>query len=246
MKRIVLTLFCGLLGIALTLKAIPRQAAGQPEMPTEKLVNTIRLLNTEEYSYRQENHRFANLDELLVFLRQKAKLSRSPIDLENPKPYELAITTTPDAMHYQITLQRPSDMNDKSTWCKTAAFSDDRGVIFLGQAIGCDATPSNFQQSGGLNDAAPLLRRVAVKHHGFNDATLNDAKLSELEAYEGEHRQDLPKVETRYDQKEADAMKSVLENFWKERGITVDVRTSLNRVPNAPRYAILEFDVYKR
>jgi len=39
--------------------------------------------------------------------------------------------------HYQITLKRPSDMNDKSTWCKTAAFSDDAGVIFLGAAIDC-------------------------------------------------------------------------------------------------------------
>ena len=43
--------------------------------------------------------------------------------------------------HYQITLQRPSDMNDKSTWCKTAAFSDEKGVIFLGQAIDCEAAP---------------------------------------------------------------------------------------------------------
>jgi len=38
-------------------------------------------------------------------------------------------------------------MNDKSTWCMTAAFSDEKGVLFLGQAIDCEAAPrsdSNF------------------------------------------------------------------------------------------------------
>jgi transposase len=55
------------------------------------------------------------------YLRRKNLLSKSPTDLESPKPYELAIGTSPDGMHYQITLKRPSDMNDKATWYKTAA-----------------------------------------------------------------------------------------------------------------------------
>ena len=139
MKRIILMLFCALFGIGLTTEAIPHQAAGQPEIPIEKLVAALRTLNTAEYSYRGETARFADRDALLAFLRKKSALSHAPIDLENPRPYDLAITTSSDGAHYQITLQRPSDMNDKSTWCKTAAFSDDRGVIFLGQAIGCDA-----------------------------------------------------------------------------------------------------------
>jgi hypothetical protein len=139
MKRVILPLLCGLFGVALTLAAIPRQVAGPPEITTLKLVNTLRLLNTFEYSYRGENGRFADRDALLSFLEKKDVLSKSPIDLQNPGPYELAVTTASDGMHYQITLQRPSDMNDKSTWCKTAVFSDDRGVIFLGQAIGCEA-----------------------------------------------------------------------------------------------------------
>jgi hypothetical protein len=141
MKRIGPMLFGVLLGVVLLGKAIPRQASGQQEIPTEKLVNALRLLNTQEYSYMHENRRFADRDQMLAFLRQNGPSSKSPIDLENPKPYELSITTTSDGMHYQITLQRPSDMNDKSTWCRTAAFSDDRGVIFLGQAIDCEAAP---------------------------------------------------------------------------------------------------------
>jgi|SRR5271157_4963744 len=121
-----------------SLTAIPPQDA-QTEIPTEKLVVTLRLLTTSEYSYREENGRFANWEELLAFLEQNGYKRKAVIDLENPKPYELEITTTRDGEHYQITLKRTSDMNDKSTWCKTAAFSDDAGVIFLGAALDCEA-----------------------------------------------------------------------------------------------------------
>jgi hypothetical protein len=137
MKRYILALLCGLLGILVTAVAIPPRVNGQAEIPTEKLVNALRLLNTQEYSYRHETGRFATREEMLTFLRKKGTLNESPMDLENPKPYELAIATSPDGMHYQVTLKRPSDMKDKSTWCRTAAFSDDAGVIFLGAAIDC-------------------------------------------------------------------------------------------------------------
>jgi hypothetical protein len=164
MKRICLALLCGSLGILVTAVAIPSQVTGQAEIPTEKLVSTLRFLNTEEYLYRHESGRFASRDELLTFLRTKGLLSQSPtalakptprfasqeetkgpssespLDLENPQPYELTITTSSDGMHYQITLKRPSDMNDKNTWCRTAAFSDDAGLIFLGSVIDCKAS----------------------------------------------------------------------------------------------------------
>jgi hypothetical protein len=139
MEKAFLGLFCGLAGILVAGVAIPRQLNVQTEIPTEKLVGVLRTLNTAEYSYRGETGRFADRDEMLAFLRKKGDWSRSPIDLENPNPYELAITTSQDGTHYQITLKRASDMNDKSTWCKPAAFSDDIGVIFLGSALGCEA-----------------------------------------------------------------------------------------------------------
>lgn len=140
MKRICLVL-CAFLGVLATGNAIPSQVSGPDEVSNAKLVNALRLLNTQEYVYRQEIGRFASREEMLTFLRTKGILNRSPIDLENPQPYALVVTTSPDGMHYQITLKRPSDMNDKSTWCKTAAFSDDAGVIFLGSALDCAASP---------------------------------------------------------------------------------------------------------
>jgi hypothetical protein len=72
-------------------------------------------------------------------MRTETILSKAPIDLENPQPYELTVTTSPDGMHYQITLKPQYDPNDKSAWCKTAAFSDDGGLIFLGSALDCGA-----------------------------------------------------------------------------------------------------------
>ena len=110
------------------------------EIPTRKLVNALRVLNTAEVSYADKNGRFADRDQMLDYLRQLGSNSKSsPIDFENPQPYELAITTSWDGQHYQITLQRPFDQNDKGTWCKSAAFTNDNGVIFLGQALGCEA-----------------------------------------------------------------------------------------------------------
>jgi hypothetical protein len=140
MERISFAMFCGLLTMLIAGVAASPQANEQPEIPTHKLVGALRTLNTFEYSYRDEAGRFADREEMLAFLRKKDKLSKSPIDFENLKPYELAVTTSLDGMHYQITLKRTYDQNDKSSWCRTAAFSDDSGLIFLGSALDCGAS----------------------------------------------------------------------------------------------------------
>ena len=96
------------------------------------------------------------------------------------------------------------------------------------------------------NAAAPLLRQVAVKHYGFNDATLNDVVVNEEEQYLGKHHHDRPRVETTYDQKKTDDMKEALEHFWRERGIAVRVLVALTPVPSAPGYVFLEFNIYRQ
>ena len=135
MKRIYVALFCGFFGMLLMGAAIPPHVNGQAEaeIPNGNLVQALRLLNTQEYNYRDKSGRFATLQEMLGFLRTEGCLSKSPIDLENPKPYELTITTSPDGQHYQIAL-RP---NDEKAACKTAAFSDDSVLIYLGYVIDC-------------------------------------------------------------------------------------------------------------
>jgi hypothetical protein len=98
MKRVTLALFCEFLVVLLTGVATSPQVNGQTEISTEKLVGALRTLNTAEYSYREETGRFAHLEEMLAFLRKTGDLSRSPIDFENSKPYELSITTSPSVV----------------------------------------------------------------------------------------------------------------------------------------------------
>jgi len=60
---------------------------------------------------------------------------------------------------------------------------------------------------------------------------------------------DRPRVETAFDQNKVENMVKALEQFWKNRGIAVEVRVRVNNlteVPNGSRYAVLEFDVYKQ
>ncbi len=131
------------LAVCLSGSATQTQETGiEAGLPTAKLVTTMRVLNTAQVSYEAENHRYASQDQLVAYLRQKNWLGKSPLNLENPAPYQVQVTTDPSATHYQITIQWPADPNDKSTWvCRTAVFSDDGGVIYLGQAIDCPAAP---------------------------------------------------------------------------------------------------------
>lgn len=110
------------------------------ELTQRQLVDAMRFLNTYEYTYFHDNKRFASDDEFLSWLQRTGKINEAPMSFsaEGLKPYELRITATPDGQHYQASMIRISDMNDNSTWCKSATFTDDRGVIFLGLAIGCE------------------------------------------------------------------------------------------------------------
>lgn len=112
----------------------------QVDLSQNQLVAALRFLNTYEISYADENKRFGSNDELFSWLEMRGKMGQAPFSLSpaDLKPYELRIAATPDGKHYQISMIRPSDMHDKSTWCKAAAFTDGRGVIFLGMSIGCE------------------------------------------------------------------------------------------------------------
>jgi hypothetical protein len=110
------------------------------ELTESQLVKAMRFLNTSEYNYSTQHQRFASVDEILGWLKEIGKLEEAPLNFsaESLRPYELRIAVTPDGKHYQVSLIRISEMHDKSTWCKPASFTDDRGIIFLGMTIGCE------------------------------------------------------------------------------------------------------------
>lgn len=126
-------------------------------------------------------------------------------------------------------------------------------LLALGLAYSMFVSPSfvqgqnlQSQQPGTPRVAPPLLRRIIVKHRGFDDTALNEKACNEEQDYLSAHLEDRPAVETAYDQRKVDDMRKVLKDFWQARGISVEVRTTLTQLPNSNRYAVLEFDVDKQ
>ena len=116
--------------------------AQDKEISSEKLVNWMRAVNTLQVEFKMANHKYANGEELLAFAKTakptgSAVLVAKELTPSAMAPYTLQVTTSTDGAHYLATILRLSDMHDKATWCKTAAFSNDSGLIYLGQNIGC-------------------------------------------------------------------------------------------------------------
>jgi beta-lactamase regulating signal transducer with metallopeptidase domain len=103
---------------------------------------------------------------------------------------------------------------------------------------------TNSRQQPNPTVPAPMLQRIQVNHHDFGES-LNDAVLREEETRINQ-LPDRPTVETAIDQSRVDHMMKLLGSFWHDRGIEVVVEASLNPSPRSPRYAILDFDVYKQ
>jgi hypothetical protein len=63
-----------------------QEVGGDPEIPTAKLVTTMRLLTTEQMNYRDQNHRFASHDEFALanaLPRQVSPRPRKPCALSS-------------------------------------------------------------------------------------------------------------------------------------------------------------------
>ena len=101
----------------------------------------MRSVNTLQVEFKAANHKFANTDELLAAAKTE-KLNRVLVFAKELTPsvlapYTLQVTPSEDGAHYQATIKRATEMHNEATWCKTAVFSDDSGLIYLGQNIGC-------------------------------------------------------------------------------------------------------------
>ena len=120
------------------------------------------------------------------------------------------------------------------------------GLLSLAPSMAC-AQESKPERQTSLSDV-PILQRVALSHPGC--VTCNDSILANEEKYLNEHLKERPRVESVYQQKSVDDMKQALEDFWRERGIAVEVSSKLTQVTTsarrAPHYAALEIQVYRK
>jgi len=120
-------------------------------------------------------------------------------------------------------------------------------TIFLGPSVtNAQVVKSSYETS--LSDSDIFLRRVVVKHPGC--ITCNDVILNAEKEYMRKRVDERPGIfipfDRLYDQRKVSHVKEALKDFWKERGIAVEVGTNLTQVANAQSYAVLEFDVYRK
>jgi hypothetical protein len=129
------------LSIAVALVFASGMGAQEKEISPEQLVHFMRAVNTLQIEFKAANHKFANTDELLAAAKTQTPNGVLAFAKElTPSvlvPYSLQVTPSENGAHYLATIKRPSDMHNEATWCKTAVFSDDSGLIYLGQNIGC-------------------------------------------------------------------------------------------------------------
>lgn len=117
-------------------------AQSNDEVNPQKLVTWMRLVNTFEFEYKMAHGRFADAEELFAYAKTR-KAPANPafagvqLSQGSMQPYVLRLVTDANGSHYSTKLEFPSDIQNKSTWCKTAVFSDDSGLISLGQNIQC-------------------------------------------------------------------------------------------------------------
>jgi len=105
-------------------------------------VELIRLVNTTETDVFMRTHQYAPIDSVLDHKFMKG----SGIQVDQPgltsatyKNYSLLVTVSPDYMHYVAELiPAQASGATASEACATAVFSNEKGIIYAGRALGCE------------------------------------------------------------------------------------------------------------
>ncbi|MGH9732231.1 MAG: hypothetical protein ACRD4A_11050 [Candidatus Acidiferrales bacterium] len=103
-------------------------------------VNVVRLINTAEAEYKSAHDGYAAWPELyrsgIIAKHEKAGLMFGNLNLsagpEVVPGWTLSLVTSADGKSYELSLR---NLKDK---CEFSFFSDQRGVIYEGNAIGCE------------------------------------------------------------------------------------------------------------
>jgi hypothetical protein len=137
--RKLFALSCAVLGVVFTLAATNIPQENKSEALSKRVV-ILRMLNTLEYNYQEEHGRFGDREELLAYFRQTGAAGKAD-RLEHLQSFQLTVTTSLDGAHYQISLTPLLDNGNKEGRCDKALFTDERGLIFLGEGLGCEVVP---------------------------------------------------------------------------------------------------------
>lgn len=133
-------LSCAVIGLGLSLTLAPTNAREEDKSEeVSKHLGMLRTLNTLEYDYQGRYGRFGDREQLLAYFRQSGATYGAD-KLEHLQSFQLSVITSSDGAHYQISLTPSLDDSNKGGWCDKAGFTDERGLIFLGEGLGCEDT----------------------------------------------------------------------------------------------------------
>ena len=131
---------------------------------------------------------------------------------------------------------------DEDGWTDVVVALSDAPCFVMFNRPFVEGQESNSQRPAVQVTTVPILQRIDFKHHGFGDLA-NDVNMNEEQEY-------LDKTGritagTLYDQKKVDETKKTLEDFWKSRGVMVEVNATLTPLPDK-RHTSVRFDIYKK
>jgi hypothetical protein len=102
-------------------------------LSSKEALGLIRTMNSTEHSFKMKSSSFGSLEDVIKL----GQLDKHGIVLSDGnsgiiKDYQLSVVTSSDGRHYQISL-RPG------AGCGVSFFTNESGVIYQGQALGCPA-----------------------------------------------------------------------------------------------------------
>lgn len=131
---------CALVGVpgvfSLAWLGGPQQKAASQPPQAEAVVRTV---NTAEAEYRTSRGVFGDLEDIIsggLLKTPNASVTAPTVADETTATvdgYKLSVVSSPDGKHYSVTVEADPPS------CRTAFFSDESGVIYTGQALGCPA-----------------------------------------------------------------------------------------------------------
>ena len=104
-------------------------------LSSREALGLIRTMNSIEHSFKMKSSSFGSLEDVIKFGqldRTRPGIALSDGNSGTLKDYQLSVVASSDGRHYQISL-RPS------SGCGVSLFTNESGVIYQGQALGCPA-----------------------------------------------------------------------------------------------------------
>jgi hypothetical protein len=119
----------------LAVVAVPRFQEAKDQLSAKQALALVRTLNSSEATMKLKDSSYGSLRDVMKLERLDQRYGFDWVDNSSAtvKDYRLSVVTAADGKHYQISLH-------PSSGCGVSFFSNESGVIYQGNALGC-STP---------------------------------------------------------------------------------------------------------